>query len=733
MARRRAGLFEAPSSVVSAQRVESGVPDTSHVWRELGRAAKGINDRLQPALNQYAEAQARRDFEAGDIHQRVIWNAEDEAYNNAMAQSYLLRAETDIEQRAAEIETEHGLDVEAYDQAFDAMRGPFIANAPEDFALHTGALLDREHAAGRQRIGERRRAAAVQQLQQDGQARLAHAEARLSGFTDLTSPEFAEAWEQYAATGEALAANPLSGFFPEEWALRRDNTLSRLHANTAAYTAEQMYEDGGANAESAAAAIGFLEQFSRNPALTLTEAQRDAFFGEGRRRIQGLERERLRAMREARAEMRQYRLELREEARDTIAGFQARGAAFEVVPEEEIDGLRRVIEDTGSAALARQFNEIVIHNNVRQRLQGLSLAEIESELDALQSAVAAGGEQADDAAVALAGGRAYAQHLRSANPLDAAQTHFGEAPPPLAQGLGPRIRYAEHAADQIGAAERTYFQRGEREQLAGIARAGGEEALALAREIVGAAFAEEGDGFARAQTMLNEIAGSGGEGLAAAGTTMLLGGEASAPTARYMMDAQRLRGVEGYQRPDFPGVDDGQQRLTMVQQVLGDRSASMSSEAGAQLQFAADLVLEGMIAEDPSRLREWRTLYPRAVRMAAGEVRRDNRVWGGVVEDRSDNRIIIPNWIRADQWSVIRSSLGVWDYAEANGGAGPNAPLQDLRNAYLIPFDRPGRYYLSENANGDGYFTTASGARYVLDLNRIRDRLAARRPDAVAR
>lgn len=737
MAMRRAGLFEAPSAVASVVRGDSGAADTTAVWRALGETAGQIMKRLQPALDRYAESQARADFEAGRRELRFVWNEEDQAYNNAMVQAYLARATVDVSSRAMELEAEHGLDVAAFDEAWEAARTGFMEHAPPDLAMHMETLLDREYAEARQRIGQRRRNAAIQQFGQDAEALLSHMEQTLSGYTDLTSPDYQNRVAEYRAQLEAFANNPLSGISREEAALRYENTLSRHQARAFQESALAVYEDGGRNAEAADRAIEFARAAIYSPNLTMTDAQREAAFVDVRQVIMAEERERLRALREARAELRAYRMELREEARDTIAGFRARARAFSVIPDDEIQRLTALAEASGSAELQRQAREIAIENTVRQRLQGLPLARIERELDALQERVTAGGDDADDAAVALNAGRAYSEHLRNGDALDAAQAHFGQTPPPIftdegGASLGARIRFAERAATDLGAAKPTYFQPGERETLAGIARGGGNEALALAREVVGAAYDEEGDSFTRAQRMLEEVAGQGGEALAAAGTTLLIGGEQSAPAARYMMEAQRLRQLEGYQRPDIPGVDDGRVRQNYVDSVLGSLGTQLRPEARAQLQYGADLIFEGLIAEDRSRLREWRTLYPRAVRMALGEVQHDGRAWGGVVSDRGANRVVIPNWMRADQFRTIRQSLTLDDYAAANGvteNEAPNLSLRDLRNARLQWTGEPGKYWLLDD---DGArIVTAPGTPYMLDFNRIRSRLSRRRADAV--
>ncbi len=753
MAIRRSGMFEAPGQIASITNPGNAVADTSTVWRALGSAMGDIQRRLQPAADQFARAQAEQDFAAGDIHRRTILVAEDEAYNNAMEQLYAVQNSMEIDNIVDRLENEHPIDqdVQIFDEAVTKARSAFVAGVNEDFAMQAGALFDRAHLSAREGVGTRLREFATQQLQQSGVARLAQMEMQLSGFTDLNTDEFNSRWREYDATGAALASNPLSGVFEDEWALRREHTLSRLYANSLQYTAEAMYDDGGANAESAEAAISFLEQSvargtfqigDEEHALTLTEGEHDAFFGEGRRRILTRERERMSAIRQAAAEMRSYRGELREEARDTFAEFNARTQAFSIIPDEEMANLRGIVEGSGSAALARQYNELVIENQYRRNVQGLSITQVEMANDRLQSIVTEGGEGAGEAAIALRAGRAYVEHLRRGDPLTVAQQHFGDSPPQIItdQGgfdvsqIGPRIRFSENAANELGSEQPTYFTPGEREAISSAVRSGGEEGLAAVRAIVGAAFTEDGDGFVRAQRMIGEVATRGDDALMAAGTTLLIGGESSSGTARQIMEAQRLRQTDGYVRPTLPGQNEGDTRERLIASYVGN--SVTQPQMRAQLRRTADLVFEGMVSQggEPNN-----TTYQAAIRASLGSVMRADengtqRRYGGVALLRNDERVVIPNWIRNDQFANIRESLTMDEYIAGSGdreAPHPNAELYDLRRARLEPADAPGRYYLLDESGAR--IPGAPGVAYVLDFNRLRWWLAERRPDAVVR
>ena len=121
---RRTGMFESPANVVSVQRIANPVGDTSPVWEALIQGAQRANQMLQPLRNQVAANQAAEDFADGRVGLRLQLSAEDEIYNNAMTQSYLLSAERDIDQRALELETQFADDPEAFSEAFQAARAP---------------------------------------------------------------------------------------------------------------------------------------------------------------------------------------------------------------------------------------------------------------------------------------------------------------------------------------------------------------------------------------------------------------------------------------------------------------------------------------------------------------------------------------------------------------------------------------------------------------------------------
>jgi len=735
---RRAGLFEAPSNVASIVPAAPAAADASEMWRALGRSAQEIQQRLQPLLNRAAEAEARGDLEAGAAHLRQSWLAEDEAYNNAMLQSWAARASVDIGARALELESAAGDDVAQFDQSFDAARAEFVANAPPDFAPYVGALLDREYGEARNRIGQRRRNIAIERVGDDINSALDYAEARGSAYTDMTSPEYLAWAREYAAMVEAAVQQPLAGISPEQARLRIDNTLSRHRANAAAFTAEGIYEDGGQTAESAERAVAFLETFSRNPDLVLSEAQRDAFFGEGRRRIAALERERLRDLRELRAEMRAARVEGREEVRNSLLELEALSRVFVSPDEADLEGFRARVAAVGTPAMVRQLRALEAEFSVRRELHGLPFRTIEQRLDALRAEATAGGEGAPEAAIRLRAGIQYLNAMRNGDPLDVTQMHFDEAPPllPAFSGpsldFGPRIRHAERYAREIGAAAPSYFTPTERQDGARIIREGGEPALALVGSIVRSAQQGDGGNTDRARAMLSEMSTAGAPGLMETGTVLLLGGVRSRNTARYITEAQRLRGLEGYAPPNLPGISDEAEHRRIVARIM---PPDVAPETAAIIISAADLIFEGMVAEDPGRLPRWRSVYPTAVNSALGMVAGDGRRWGGVVTLRGGNRQIAPNWIRQDQFFNIRESLTADDYVRAGGGKPPrNGRLQDWRNARLVWTGDAGRYFLGDKIGGvETYFETDSRTPYVLDFNLLRGSLFERRPDAVRR
>lgn len=753
MALRRTGMFDAPSSVISVQQINSPVGDTAGVWQALGRTAGIVMEKMQPLRNQMAERAALEDAQAGRYGLRLAISEEAEIYNNAMTQSYLLATERDIDQRLIELEAEHADDPEKFSSAFQAARAGFMENAPGDLAPHLDALLTQRETEATRRIGERLRNRAIDAYAQNAAARLAQMEARLTGYEDINSEEFQTAFREYEDVGRAIMENPLSGVTGEEWDFRRNNFFSRLTANQVANQAIALYQEEGGNAESAARAVAFVEEQMRNPDLVLTEAQRDASFNEARRRIGQMEAERRRAERELAVQIRLARAEANNEARDLLAGANAMAQSFTVIPDDEIAELGQAVAASGSAARAREFNELVIENSVRRRLQGLTLAQIDQAVGQYREMAQSGD---GDAAVALLEAERYRDNLRRVDTVTGMQLHRGEAPASLYDGLGPRIRQVEDFTRETGRRDPTYFAPGEREMIAGELSRGGEGALAIIRGIVSEAAAEPGNGRLRAQRILSEVAGAAGPEYAAIGNVYLRGGEASANTARTMANAIQARQQEGYSRSTYrpqgrpSGIED-----SIIAEVLGEQNMrGMSPEELNEIQVAADLYYEGRALNDPG-IYETTTRYENAYRAAVqsvlGGVTRniDGREYsfGGVASTGRrlnagtryggvtvENAVVVPNWIRRDQFQQVYRSLTLGDFSEAGNGRVPlGGNINDWREARLVPTGREiGEYYLIDQT-GARYMVGTRDQRqpYVFNMNRLRASLAERRRDAV--
>lgn len=753
MALRRTGMFDAPSSVISVQQINSPVGDTAGVWQALGRTAGVIMEKLQPLRNQAAQNAALRDANEGRYGLRAPLSEEAEIYNNAMTQSYLLATERDIDQRLIELESEHADNPEKFSSAFQSVRAGFMENAPDDLAPHLDALLTQRETETTRRIGERLRNQAIASYAQNAAARLAQMEARLTGYEDINSEEFQTAFAEYEQTGRAIMENPLSGITGDEWEFRRSNFFSRLTANQVANQAINMYQDEGGNAESAARAVAFVEEQMRNPDLVLTEAQRDASFNEARRRIGQLETERRRAERELAVQIRMARAEANNEARDLMTGANALAQSFVVIPDDEIAELGQAVSASGSAARAREFNELVIENSVRRRLQGLPLPLIDAAIGQFRERAQTGDT---DAAVALLEAERYRDNLRRIDTVTGMQVHRGEAPAPLYEGLGPRIRQVEDFSQETGRSDTTYLSPGEREMIAGELSRGGESALQIIRGIVSEAASEPGNGRLRAQRILSEVAGAAGPEYAAIGNVYLRGGEASARTARVMANAIQARQQDGYSRSTYlpqgrpAGIEN-----TVIAEVLGEQNMrGMSPEELNEIQVAADLYYEGRAINDPG-VYESTTRYEQAYRSAVqsvlGGVTRNingrEYSFGGVADTGRrlnagtryggvtvQNAVVIPNWIRRDQFQQVYRGLNLGDFSEAGDGRVPlGGNVNDWREARLAPTGREvGEYYLLDE-NGARYMVGTGAQRqpYVFNMNRLRASLAERRRDAV--
>ncbi len=753
---RRTGMFEAPSNVVSVQRIESPIGDTSSVWRALSETAQSLTQLIEPVARQHAVTSAQRDASQGRYGLRLPLTEADALYNNAMTQSYLLAMERDVDSRVTELEAEHAADADGFANAFQSVREGFMSNAPADLAPHLDEFLRQRESSAVSRIGERVRNIAIQSYAQNAEARLAQMEARLSGFEDLQNEEFQRLYGEYEEVGRALTENPLSGITAEEWDFRRNGFHSRMMAQQVAQEAFDMYQEGGANAQAAQSALEFIDREVRNNGdLVLTPAQRDASYNEARREIMRAEAERQRREREFQAQLRFQRAMIAPIAREQMAGAQAMAQSMLVIPDDTMAALSQVVAESGNPTLARQLNELTITNETRRRLQGLPQAEIEREVTNLRNAAQEGDL---DAAIELQAAEQYRDAVRRADPVTALQIHQGQQPASLDEGFGPRIRQMEAFSQQTGRRNVEYLSPSEREQLAAALQQS-DNPVDILRVVVSDAMAEPGNGRVRVGRMLHEITGRAGPEYAAIGDVLIRGGNASVGAARVMEQALRNRRTEGARvnRGALlpPNLSDGAQQEAIVD-VLGDHViATMTPEEIANVRTAADLYYEGRALNDPSvyaNEQSFRRAYRGAIEAALGGVTRDvggrRYSFGGVATTgrniegsrgfntyRAENQVVIPNWIRRDQFQTVMNSLTAGDFREAGGGVTPlGGTVTDWREGRLVPTGRAvGEYYMVDRQGGR--YMVGEGAErrpYVLDLNRLRASLSERRPDAIA-
>jgi len=468
-----------------------------------------------------------------------------------------------------------------------------------------------------------------------------------------------------------------------------------------------------------------------------------------------MEVERRRSERELATQIRLARSEANNEARDLLSGANAMAQSFVVIPDDEIAELSQAVQASGSAARAREFNELVIENNVRGRLQGATLPQIDGVIGQFRELA----QQGDgDAAVALLEAQRYRDNLLRVDTVTGMQLHQGQAPAPLYEGLGPRIRQVESFGREAGRNDLTYISPGEREALAAEVSRGGEGALSIIRGIVGDAMSEPGNGRLRAQRILSEIAGAAGPEYAAIGNVYLRGGEASSGTARVMTNAIQARQQDGYSRSNYlPQGRAANLESDLIAEVLGEQNMrNMTPDELNEIQVAVDLYYEGRAINDPT-MYESPTQYARHYRGAiqsvmGGVVRsipsQDGRStrqlsFGGVADMNRNavaanrygaetvrNSVVIPNWVQRDAFQQIYSSLGLNDFSEAGEGRVPaRGSVADWRNGRLIAIPgRVGEYAIADEAGALYKVGVGANARpYIFNINRLRADLAERR------
>lgn len=740
---KRAGIDATPEGTIGAVNVESGAAGlraTADMWNQIGQTARDVRESVKPILVDRAKKKAAAAVMEGDFSKRGIgWTDESRAYNNAVEAAYLAKSQNDIDTRLGQAETEFSEDGEGFGKAVEGIRAGLLEGVDPSYAVAISGYIDNQSTQAALRVARRRQGTIVKESEIAIKSRLEVLDAQHSEMMP-DDPQWGAYMQQRAAVQEALK-NPIFGI-PDE-ALEADTAyvISRAEANAIGQTALEMYEEGEDKAEAAARALAFLgDQFKRTD-LTLTPAQRDAAMGEKRRAIVAAETARRSAERELRRDVVAMQSEFRAEARAGLEDLETSLKVHVLPPEAEVKALVEAIENANSPALVRQGREVLAQYAAESALKGLSYPEVAATVNAWAAQADANPDDEEKARLYKYGIKFAddANATQRRHPLEFQRDFQQEAPAPvIGEGANPdtlaaRVEQAKRAAATAGGARVQYFFPAEREHYAALADNGGTEAFRAAMMIYEGAPDE-----ATRRAMFAEI-GPAGPALGYAGM-MLSGGDINA-ARRILAGQQLLRRVgtaaaDGYRPAQLKAEDRDRvwSRLTppgMTPNQLADRRR------------AADLMFEGAFSEGAP---EDSNAYEKAVRTISGERTINGESFGGMTRSRGLD-VQAPPWIKTGQFSTILNGMTLIDWTAASAtGAAPftrapggrlgAADTATLNAMNLISTGAPGRYHLTRrNAPGANaaweVLPDATGAPYVLDLNKMRTALAVRRPDAV--
>lgn len=328
-------------------------------------------------------------------------------------------------------------------------------------------------------------------------------------------------------------------------------------------------------------------------------------------------------------------------------------------------------------------------------------------------------------------GVAERDKLVAPTPLTFGAPEFGEQ-------MRERIAAARAAANTYG--RRVQFLRpDEKEQLAALTQAGGDQALAVAESIVGAAGND-------APAILREIGGDAPM-LAGAGAILVNGGSRQA--ARDMFEAQRLKAIPGQSVRKIAELDD----FRVTSETVGSAFREHIEDGQRVLSTARDIAAIRMERARVDNMGgEAQEIYRRAVQEAAGARFVDDRQFGGIGGYRppgffqSTYRVVVPPGVEANAFGDLIRAITDEDLASLSSipldelGVLPGEPAtpdgipftaRDLHRATPVATSGGYRFVMGDPADSPPrYITTADGQPFLLRWDDVEHRLRARMPNA---
>ncbi len=248
----------------------------------LGRlrnsVAAGMQEWLQPQLNERAKRLAAADVEAGRWDLRTALTEDDRAYNEAVRTGALAEKTTEIERWAEEARLEHLYDPDGFAAAAAARRAALFGGkdggeVPGWMALDVANVFDRQTGAQLDAIRRGRAERDIVRAERGVAARVEALDRRLLSL-DPNSLEFALVAADRRAVQSARSQNPAFNYTPEQAALDDAELEAKAHVAAASRGAIAAAEAAGGGLPGQAAAYRYLdENILKNPALADVDPQ----------------------------------------------------------------------------------------------------------------------------------------------------------------------------------------------------------------------------------------------------------------------------------------------------------------------------------------------------------------------------------------------------------------------------------------------------------------------------
>jgi hypothetical protein len=454
--------------------------------------------------------------------------------------------------------------------------------------------------------------------------------------------------------------------------------------------------------------------------------------------VEGLEREMLQEIRALEAEQRAAQAALRSRVTEVRANLREyRGYAKDglVPPPEELQRLEAEAIATGDGDLVREVRQMAQLTSLARLAVQSSPVELANEINARRAAANETGVLPEEAAE-ISVLESTLSGMRTGLAQDArgyAERAGLVAPIPLQPGEG-LILSLQARAGQARLIEQRYgvkgaiFTQAEMDQIQATDKAGGTEIIELAAGIVQTTGADAGDVLAKISGRAPLIGHLGG--------LILTGGSRDAVNAA--AQGRKLMAEAG-------GVSSGLSSTTSGETARATLSGAFAAHPDARrtIEETANAIYvgrKGMNTEYDA------AAYKRALQEASGAVFTGGQQYGGIArtgagwwDGRQTREVAVPSWLRADLADEAFSALSAEDYAYGGRGAplhgdGSAVDLKTLKGAALVSV-APGVYRLAlGDPDGDDprYLRGAGeGGFYELDLDRVREQIAQKLPQAV--